>query len=69
MIAWNIVGILINPNGKIKHSKYLNLVLNPVFYSYLSLIRSRLDIFNRFKAINYRTLINLSLNSMINNKT
>ncbi len=57
-----------NPNDKIKYSKCSNLVLNTVFYSYLSLIRNRLYTFDRSKVINYRISINLSLNSTINDK-
>jgi len=57
-----------NPNDKIKYSKYLNLILNIVFYLYFFLIRNRLYTPSKSKAINYRTPVNLSLNSMINNK-
>ncbi len=57
-----------NPNNKIKYSKYLNLVLNIVFHLYLSLIRNKLYTFDRFKVVNHRISINLSLNSTINNK-
>ncbi len=63
-----MIDILMSPNGKIKYLKCLNLVLNIVFYLYLSLIRSKLYIFNKSKAMNHRTLVNLSLNSTINNK-
>ncbi len=68
IIVWNIIDTLVNPNDKIKYSKYLNLVLNAVFYLYLSLIRNRLYILNKSKAINYQVLVNLSLNSIINDK-
>ncbi len=57
-----------NPNDKIRYSKCLNLVLNAVFYSYLFLIRNKLYIFDKSKAINYRIPVNLSLNSMMNSK-
>ena len=57
-----------NLNDKIKYSKYPNLILNAVFYLCFSLIRSRLYTFGKSKAINYRTLISLSLNLTINNK-
>ncbi len=57
-----------NPNDKIKYSKYSNLVLNTIFYSYFFLIRNRLYISNKSKVINYQILINLFLNSTINNK-
>ncbi len=57
-----------NPNSKIKYSKCLNLVLNIVFYLYLFLIRNRLYTLGKSKAINYRALINLSLNSTMNDK-
>ena len=57
-----------SPNNKIKYSKYLNLVLNIVFHLYLSLIRNRLYILGKSKVVNYRTPVNLSLNSTINNK-
>ncbi len=53
IIVQNIVNVLVSPNNKIKYSKCSNLVLNIVFYSYLSLIRSKLYIFNRSKVINY----------------
>ncbi len=56
------------PNDKIKYSKYLNLVLNIIFYLYLFLIRIKLYILNKSKVINYRALNNLSLNSLINGK-
>ncbi len=48
-----MVDTLMSPNDKIKYSKYLNLVLNTVFYLYLSLIRNRLYTFDRSKVINY----------------
>jgi len=48
-----VVGILVSLNGKIKYSKYLNLVLNAVFYLYFSLIRMRLYAFDKSKAVNY----------------
>ncbi len=57
-----------NPNNKIKYSKCLNLILNTVFHLYLFLIRSKLYTLNKFKTINYRTPVNLSLNSTINSK-
>ncbi len=57
-----------NPNDKIKYLKYLNLILNIVFYSYFSLIRNRLYILNKSKIINYQIPINLSLNSTMNDK-
>ncbi len=57
-----------NLNNKIKYSKCPNLILNAVFYSYLSLIRSRLYVFNKFKVVNHRTPINRFLNSTINDK-
>ncbi len=63
-----MVDILINSNGKIKYSKCLNLILNTVFYLYLSLIRNRLYVLNKSKAMNYRTPISLSLNSTINDR-
>ncbi len=63
-----MVSILVNSNGKIKYSKYLNLVLNTVFYLYPFLIRSKLYILSKSKIINYRTPINLSLNSTMNSK-
>jgi len=44
------------------------LVLNVVFYLYFFLIRSKLYVFNRFKAVNYRILISLSLSSTMNGK-
>jgi len=68
IIVWNMVGILVSSNGRIKYSKCPNLVLNIVFHLYSSLIRSRLYTLGRFKAVNYRTSINLSLNSTINGK-
>ena len=55
-------------NDKIRYSKYPNLVLNTVFYLYFSLIRNRLYIFDKFKAVNYRIPISLSLNLIINGK-
>ncbi len=55
-------------NNKIKYLKYPNLVLNIVFHLYFSLIRSKLYVFNKSKVVNYRTLVNLSLNSIMNNK-
>ncbi len=55
-------------NDKIRYLKYLNLVLNVVFHLYSSLIRNKLYTFDKFKVINYRILINLFLNSMMNNK-
>ncbi len=63
-----MANILINLNGKIKYLKYLNLILNIVFYSCFSLIRNKLYIFGKFKVINYRILINLSLNLTINDR-
>ncbi len=63
-----MIGILISPNGKIKYSKCLNLVLNAVFHSYSSLIRNRLYTLSKSKVINHRTPVKLSLNSMMNNK-
>ncbi len=63
-----MVGTLVNLNNKIKYSKCPNLILNMVFYLYSSLIRSRLYTFGRSKVVNYRALVNLSLNSTINDK-
>ncbi len=63
-----MIGILINPNNKIKYSKCPNLVLNVVFHSYLSLIQNKLYIFSKFKVINYRTPVNLSLSLIMNGK-
>ncbi len=42
-----------NSNGKIKYSKYSNLILNVVFHLYLSLIRNKLYAFGKSKTINY----------------
>ncbi len=63
-----MIGILINPNNRIKYSKYSNLILNIIFYLYLFLIRNRLYTFNKSKIIYYRIPTNLSLNSTMNNK-
>ena len=68
IIVWNIIDTLVNPNDKIKYSKYLNLVLNAVFYLYLSLIRNRLYVPDRFKVVNYRAPVSLSLNLTMNGK-
>ncbi len=63
-----MVDILMNPNNRIKYLKCLNLILNTIFYLYFSLIRNRLYIFSKSKVINYRIPINLSLNSIMNDK-
>ncbi len=44
-----MIDTLMNPNSKIKYSKCPNLILNTVFYSYLSLIQSKLYTFDRSK--------------------
>ncbi len=63
-----MINIFINPNNKIKYLKCSNLVLNIVFHSYLFLIRNRLYTFGKSKVINHRTLVNLSLNLMMNGR-
>ncbi len=55
-------------NNKIKYSKCLNLILNTVFYLYLSLIRNKLYTLDKSKVINYQVPISLSLSSTINSK-
>ena len=53
IIAWNIASILMSLNSKIKYLKCLNLVLNVVFHLYPSLIRIKLYIPGKSKAMNY----------------
>ncbi len=68
MVDYNLERCLMSSNDRIKYSQCLNLVLNAVFYLYLSLIRSRLYISNKFKTMNYRTLVSLSLSLTMNSK-
>ena len=54
-------------NNIIKYLYVPYLILNIIFYSSSSLIQIKLNIFLRFKTINYFALLSLNLISNINN--